>query len=182
MVIRTSPRTYVFAASVAALIVGGALVYKVFFEASQPLTRPIPVVGKAGSTHAHASLLIMNGEKIISFCDPKYMLKSDIVHFEDDDCFVVHKHATGVTIDVFLRTLGVEVSSECIVTPNERLCTEGSKKVSVVYNGIIVPAEELIYQEIRNNDHVLINYGDESDLDLRFRYNMIPEIPPEVNM
>lgn len=167
---------------IAVLVTGVAAGYRLFdISESSSHDRPIPDVGRAGSTHVHASLLIMVNNRMIDFCKPTYMLRSDIVHFEDDDCHTVHKHATGVTMATFLETIDVSIANDCLSIEGVSYCREGLRRVRVVYNGVEIAPEELRYREIRNNDHVLINYGADDDLGLRFKYNQVPNIPHDIN-
>lgn len=160
----------------------GAAYYKFFVESSPASLRDIPVVGEVNSTHAHASLMIMIGDRLISFCDPKFMVKSPLVHFEENNCFVVHKHAIGVTIQTLLPSIGVALSPDCLtLSSGESVCNEGVRRLQVIYNGTKIPVEELTYREIKNNDHVLVNYGAEDELKLRYKYNQVPNIPAHIN-
>lgn len=167
---------------IALFIAGSAFVYKNFINMPALLPREVPLLGAPGSTHAHASMLIFLGSRVADFCDPKYMLKSPLAHFEDDNCTVIHKHATGVTLPTFLRTIGVLLSSSCIVLPEDgKHCIDGGNSLRVVYNGEEVPTEELSFHELKNNDHILINYGPEEGAMLKFKYNQVPPIPLDVN-
>lgn len=165
----------------AVLIAGSAAAYRFFLVADPLPDRPVPEIGSPGSTHAHASMLIMVNDRMIDLCKPAYMLKSDIVHFEDNNCHTIHKHATGVTVATFLETIGITATSDCLVVEGVSYCREGERRVRVVYNGAEIAPEELRYREIRNNDHVLINYGADDELKLRFKYNQVPNIPLDVN-
>ena len=112
----------------------------------------------------------------------KYMLKSKSVHMEDGNCYVIHKHATGVTLPTFFHSIGVELSASCIETPAEgKFCNDGTKTLRAVINGKEMPISDLPYYELQNNDHILINYGPEEGLTLRFKYNQVPPIPVDVN-
>ena len=167
---------------IAVVIVGSAFLYKNFTDVLPPVLREVPALGEPGSTHIHASLLVMIGDRAISFCDPKYMLKNPLMHFENNDCTTIHKHATGVTLPTFLKTIGVELSNLCITIPKEeKRCTGGGNTLRVVVNGSEVPIEELSYRELKNNDHILINFGSEEAAALRFKYNQVPNIPLDVN-
>ncbi len=124
----------------------------------------------------------MLGKDAVNFCQPKYMLKSRVVHFEDNECYVVHKHATGVTLPTFFKTLDVRMTPSCIETPDEgKFCNDGDNTLRAVVNGVEIPVTELSYYELRNNDHILINFGPEEGTDLLFKYNQIPNIPQDVN-
>ena len=173
---------YVGAIIIALLFSGSAFVYKFFLLAPPVVKRPIPDIGVAGSTHVHASMLIMIGDRVVDFCDAKYMLRSPLVHFEDNNCYVIHKHATGITLVEFLKTIGVDITTTCITIPNEgKHCTDNTNTLRVVINGGEVPITELTYYELRNNDHILINYGPEVGDILKFKYNQVPTIPQHIN-
>lgn len=173
--------TYIAAMAIAVSIAGSAYAYKVL-SVPPPPPRELPVLGVPGSEHAHAALLVMIGNKAANFCDPKYMLKSRVVHFEDNECFIVHKHATGVTLPTFFRTLGIKMTASCIETPDDgKFCNDSKNTLRAVINGVPFPISELSYYELKNNDHILINYGPEEGAELTFKYNQIPNIPEDVN-
>lgn len=179
---RAKRKTYLLAFLISLTIAGSAFVYKFYFLRPPVIPREIPKLGVPGSTHAHASFLIMIEKKALDFCDPKFMLKSKTVHMENGNCYVIHKHATGVTLPTFLHTIGVELSSSCIETPNDgKYCNEGDKRLRAMINGSEVPISDLPYYELQNNDHILINYGVEEGNTLRFKYNQIPVIPLDIN-
>ena len=173
---------YIVACIVAIVIASAAAVYKYHFEKPEAILPSIPVVGTVGSDHAHASLVVMADKKIVSFCSSQFMLKSQYVHFENNDCYTVHRHATGVTIPTFFKTLGVDLTPSCLVLPaSTRYCANGDSHLSAMINGKEFPIEELPYYEFKNNDHILINYGTETGYDLKFNYNSVPQIPLDVN-
>ena len=113
-------KPYIIAIAVALFFAGSAAVYKYGFEHKTKLPSALPIIDKVGSDHAHASLLIMVGDRILNFCSPDYMLKSQYVHFEDNNCSVVHRHARGVTIPTFLKTIGVGLTPDCLTTPADQ--------------------------------------------------------------
>lgn len=174
---------YIIATLVALFIAGSAAVYKFVIEEPPRVPHVLPILGQAGSTHAHVSLLIFVGDKPLNFCEPRFMLRSPFVHFEDNNCQVVHKHATGVTLPVFFKTIGVELTSACIALPfnNERYCNSGKKHLRVLINAKEVAIDELPYYELQNNDHILVNFGPEEGAFLRFKYNGVPNIPQDIN-
>ncbi len=176
-------KPYIIAVIIAVIIAGSAAVYKYVIEDSMVLPTELPQVGKVGSDHAHASLLIMVGDRILNFCTPDYMLKSQYVHFEDGNCSVVHRHARGVTIPTFLKTLGIGLTEDCLTVPGDKktYCANGKDKLRAVINGAEMPIARLPYYVFRNNDHILINFGSESEDMLRFKYNQVPQIPLDVN-
>jgi hypothetical protein len=111
------------------------------------------------------------------------MLKSQYVHFENANCTVVHRHATGITIPTFLKTIGVGLQNDCITIPSDKTyCNNNTDHLRAVINGKEMPMELLPYYVFRNNDHILINFGSEEGDMLRFKYNQVPQIPLEVNL
>lgn len=175
-------RLYVIAIVLALLFSGSAFVYKFFLFSPPSIKRVIPAVGVAGSTHAHMSMFIMIKDRVVNFCDTKYMEKSPLVHFEDNNCYVIHKHATGITLVEFLKTIGVELTTKCVTIPDEeKHCSDEINTLRVVINGGEVPLSELSYYELRNNDHILLNYGPEVGGMLLFKYNQVPVVPVDIN-
>lgn len=175
-------RLYVIALVLALLFSGSAFVYKFFLFSPPSMKRVIPVIGAEGSTHAHMSMFIMIKDRVVNFCDPKYMEKSLLVHFEDNNCYVIHKHATGITLVEFLNTIGVDLTTKCMTIPGEeKYCSDEINTLRVVINGGEVPISELSYYELRNNDHILLNYGPEVGNILLFKYNQVPVVPADIN-
>lgn len=173
---------YTIAIMLAVLFTVSAYVYKSYIHTSPTPLRPLPVVEAPDTAHTHTSLLIMIGDTAVNFCSRQYMLQSPAVHFEDNDCYVVHKHSAGVTLPTFFKTIGVAISSSCITTPEEgKHCTNETDTLRVVLNGKEIPVDDLLYYELQNNDHILINYGPEKDALLRLKYNLVPSIPLDVN-
>lgn len=177
------PPVYAVAIVLALLIAGSALAYKFSFGQSPRLPHTAIEIGKAGSAHAHISMLIFVGGTVVNFCEQRFMLRSQFVHFEDNNCTVIHKHATGVTLPVFFKTIGVELSETCmkLPLPDGQHCNDSVNHLRVVVNGAEVSIPDLSYYELRNNDHVLVNYGPEEGGMLRFKYNQVPPVPLDIN-
>lgn len=173
---------YTIAIALAVLFTVSAYVYKSYVLTSSTPERSLLTVQAPDTAHTHTSLLIMIGDKAVNFCRKQYMLQSPSAHFEDNDCYVVHKHSAGVTLLTFFKTIGVELSPSCITTPDDgKHCTNETDVLRVMLNGKEIPVEELTYYELRNNDHILINFGPEKDALLRMKYNLVPLIPLNVN-
>ncbi len=130
-------------------------------------------IGAVGSAHDHANFLVfINGEKI-DFALPQYMVKVREVHIEDMNGITVHKHATGVTLGYFFKTLGFKFNDECFVTDkNEKFCNEADKKLNFYVNG----NKNLVYgdYEIFNGDKYLISYGSSNE-DIQEQLNELSE-------
>ncbi len=139
----------------------------------------IPTPGAVGAQHWHASLVVHVNGKVIDFQDRKYMLQSKLVHFEDDDAFIVHKHTTGVTIPYFLSTLKVFLDEKCIDFQNletpEKYCSNASSTLRFLVNGEEVT--DPTRYEIKHNDRYLVYYGPLTGIQLKFLSNQVPVVP-----
>ena len=162
---------------------GGALKYEK--NAAKPEEEPtlgqgsLPAEpGKAGSAHTHISLVLFVNNEAFNFFDEKYMLRSDLVHFENDDGITVHKHATGVTISHFFKTLGMELTKDCLTLHDGlQYCTNGVEKLSFLVNGAETDPDQY---EIGDGDRVLINYGNDDRVALRLKMNNVPKVPDDI--
>ena len=73
-----------------------------------------------GSAHDHANFMVfINGEEI-NFALPQYIVKAKEVHIEDMNGNVIHKHATGITLGYFFKTLGFKFDENCFVFDNKK--------------------------------------------------------------
>jgi hypothetical protein len=139
----------------------------------------VPVPGAPGAQHWHAALIVYVNGQGFDFGDNKYMLQSKLVHFEDDDPYIVHKHTTGVTIPYFLSTLKVFMDSTCIDFQNletpERYCTNATNTLRFLVNGEEV-ADPTRY-DIKHNDRFLVYYGPLTGIQLKFLSNQVPFVP-----
>jgi len=125
-----------------------------------------------GSTHDHANFMVfINGEEI-NFALPQYIVKAKEVHIEDMNGNVIHKHATGITLGYFFKTLGFKFDENCFVFDNKKeYCNEGDKALKFYVNG------ERNYEydkyEIRNLDKYLISYGNDSEEEIKKQLSSI---------
>jgi hypothetical protein len=139
----------------------------------------VPTPGVPGAQHWHASLVVYVNGKAFNFLDKKYMLQSKLVHFEDNDPYIVHKHTTGVTIPYFLSTLKVFMDNSCIDFQNlevpEKYCTNATNTLRFLVNGEEV--KDPVHYDIQHNDHYLVYYGPLSGIQLKFLSNQVPNVP-----
>ncbi|MBC8251726.1 MAG: hypothetical protein ISR80_06315 [Nitrosopumilus sp.] len=144
-------------------------------EIDQEITQNLPSeqllaqrynVGNLGSDHAHAAIVIILDETQVNFGLPQFQLSSKYIHFENHNPYLIHKHATGVPLEMFFVSMGMEITKHCIlvnyefVNTAEKFCT-GDKELSVYLNGEKYNSEISQY-EINHNDRILVYFGDES--------------------
>ena len=120
--------------------------------------------------HKHASILVkIHGEKL-DFSDLQN--KDDLIYFEQDGA-TIHMHKPGATIGYFFETLGVEISEECYVTPDElKFCTNDGFSLKYHVNGWV--EQDLSDYIMDDDDRILVTYGDES-------YGVIEEYVAELD-
>ncbi|QLH02291.1 hypothetical protein C5F47_01245 [Nitrosopumilus cobalaminigenes] len=121
-------------------------------------------VGQFGSDHAHAALLVfVNGDQI-DFSHPRFQLQSKYIHFENNNPYLIHKHATDVPLDMLFSSFGLEITSECIVlrgqTDLNQNCIDSKNSMTVLING--KSFSNINLYEIIHNDRILISFGDSS--------------------
>jgi len=119
-------------------------------------------VGQFGSEHAHAALVVfVNGDKI-DFSHPQFQIQSKYIHFENDNPYLIHKHATDVPLDMLFASFGLEITSECIMlnfeTDVNEYCTDSENSMIFLVNG--KSFSNINLYEIRHNDRILISFGD----------------------
>ena len=88
--------------------------------------------GPLGSTHQHADIKVYILGNVIDFSLPQYQLRDKLTHFEDGGGDVVHTHATGINLGYIFKTLGMELTEECIKTDRgSKYCNVGNAKLNV---------------------------------------------------
>ncbi len=129
-------------------------------------------VGSFGSDHAHAAIAVyVNGDSI-DFSHPRFQLQSKYIHFENDNPYLIHKHATNVPLDMLFSSFGLEITSECIVLrgqtdPNQN-CIDRDNSMRFLVNGKSISDVNLY--EIKHNDRILISIGDSELISEQLEY------------
>jgi hypothetical protein len=104
-------------------------------------------IGEFGSDHAHAAIVVIIDEKQVNFGLPQFQLSSKYIHFENNNPYQIHKHATGVPLEMLFVSFGMK--DNCI-----------SNEPCIVYlNGERYYSDILQY-EIKHNDRILISVGE----------------------
>ena len=117
-------------------------------------------VGQFGSEHAHAALVIFVNSDELDFSHPQFQIQSKYIHFENNNPYLIHKHATDVPLDMLFASFGLKITSECIELGYEenQYCTDKDNSITILVNG--KPYSNINLYEIRHNDRILISFGD----------------------
>lgn len=119
-------------------------------------------VGQFGSEHSHAALAVfVNGDQL-DFSHPQFQIQSKYIHFENDNSYLIHKHATNVPLDMLFASFGLMITEDCIelsyqMDANQH-CIDRDNSMMFVVNGKNISNINL--HEIRHNDRILISFGD----------------------
>jgi len=129
-------------------------------------------VGQFGSEHAHAALVVfVNGDKV-DFSHPQFQIQSKYIHFENDNPYLIHKHATDVPLDMLFASFGLKVTSECIELGFQadatQYCIDIDNSMKFLVNG--KSYSDINLYEIRHNDRILISFGDSELISEQLEY------------
>ncbi len=109
-------------------------------------------IGEFGSDHAHAAIVVIIDEKQVNFAQSQFQISSKYIHFENNNPYLIHKHATGVPLEMLFASFGM--NDNCVV--NE------SCKDQVVYLNGERYYSDISQYEIKHDDRILIFFGEQS--------------------
>ncbi len=134
-------------------------------------------VGEYGSDHAHAAITVFVDGEQLNFGMPQFQLSSRYIHFEDHNPYLIHKHATGVPLEMLFASFGMKVTPDCIILNHEesadiktgRFCTGQDQSLLFYVNG------EEYYSDIsqyvlKHNDRILVSFGDDESISKHLTY------------
>ena len=122
-------------------------------------------IGEYGSEHAHAAIAVFIDGEQVNFGLHQFQLTSKYIHFENNNPYMVHKHATGVPLDMLFTSVGIKITPSCIILNDDRpsyegrFCTGEEKSLVFYVNG------DRYYSDISqyvfgHNDRILVYFGD----------------------
>jgi hypothetical protein len=142
--------------ALAALIAVTAYALSVY---SSHVTPNNPAYGVLGSAHVHAAFAVkLNGTKL-DFSDNKYQVKSRFMHVENGDGNTLHRHATGVPVAEFFKSIKMNVTDSCFTNDNgTKYCSNGKENLEFFVNGN--KTKSIADYVFNDDDRILIVYGD----------------------
>ena len=142
--------------ALAALIAVTAYALSVY---SSHVTPNNPAYGVLGSAHVHAAFAVkLNGTKL-DFSDNKYQVKSRFMHVENGDGNTLHRHATGVPVAEFFKSIKMNVTDSCFTNDNRtKYCSNGKENLEFYVNGN--KTKSIADYVFNDDDRILIVYGD----------------------
>ena len=130
-------------------------------------------VGRFGSAHAHAAIAVFIDGDQLDFSMQQFQVQSRYIHFENDNPYLIHKHATNVPLHMLFASLGIEMESDCMHlgfdrTVPEKICADAGESLTVMVNG--EPISNVNLYEIVHNDRILISLGDAAAISEQLRH------------
>jgi len=139
---------------------------------------PVPEgMKELNSTHEHLSFLLIIHGVAFNFFKTEFTERDPYAHLHPDesDAYIIHKHAIGLKLPYFLKTLGIELTGACLkFGDGKSYCNKQNFKLQMLVNGELVDLDQ---HEIVHGDRVLLNYGREDSLELKLRANNVPYVP-----
>ena len=146
----------IVAAAIAIAVVSGLM-----YSARQQQSSNNNNYGPVGSAHEHAAFAIKINGKQIDFSQPKYQLQSRLIHVEGGDGTTLHRHATGVPFDEFLKSVNMNIKNGCfILDDGKQYCDNKENKLRFFLNGN--ETDSINSYVINPNDRILVIYGNET--------------------
>jgi hypothetical protein len=129
-------------------------------------------IGQFGSEHAHAALVVFVNGDMIDFSHPQFQIQSKYIHFENDNSYLIHKHATDVPLDMLFASFGLKITSDCIELGYQadatQYCIDRDNSMKFLVNG--KSHSDINLYEIRHNDRILISFGDSELIEEQLEY------------
>jgi hypothetical protein len=134
-------------------------------------------VGKFGSEHTHAAIVVLVDGEQLNFGMSQFQLSSKYIHFENHNPYLIHKHATGVPLEMLFASFGMKVTSDCIMLnyaesagiKTGRFCTGQDQSLVFYVNGKEYYSDISQYV-LEHNDRILISFGDAESISKHLSY------------
>jgi len=134
-------------------------------------------VGKYGSEHAHAAIVIFVNGKLVNFDLPQFQLLSKYIHFENHNPYQIHKHATGAPLEMLFASLGMKITQDCMLLnylefdeiKNGRFCSQQGKPLTFYVNDEQINSN-LSQYVFEHNDRILISFGNTDSISEQLAY------------
>jgi hypothetical protein len=135
-----------------------------------------PSFGALGSAHEHAVFEVRLDGEPIDFSQDKYQVQSRFIHVEGGDGTTLHRHSSSVPVGEFFKSVGMNIENNCFVGDNgSRYCEDGTNQLRFFVNG--TERGSVIDYILRENDRILIIYGDESEEEIQAAIDRLNTVP-----
>lgn len=134
-------------------------------------------VGEYGSDHAHAAIAVFVDGEQLNFGMPQFQISSKYIHFENHNPYLIHKHATGVPLEMLFASFGMKVTTDCIILNYDasmdiktgRFCT-GQDQFLVFYVNGKEYYSDISQYVLEHNDRILVSFGNAESISNHLSY------------
>lgn len=115
-----------------------------------------------GTAHEHGTMEVTIAGERLDFSRERFQRADERFHFENGDGRVWHTHATGVTLEYALATLGVEATSDSVTHEGNTYVDGERANVTVAVNGESVDPTTYVLEGVPDptnagaGDHVVV--------------------------
>ncbi|MBI2049411.1 hypothetical protein HYT32_00645 [Candidatus Roizmanbacteria bacterium] len=133
---------------------------------------PSPTLNIPKNVDYQARFAIFTNGLKRTFTASMYHNLSKDVYIEASDPSVVHVKRDGITWMDFFLTLPFKLDKDCLTTgTKETFCTTPNASLKFYLNG--VKNDNLLFEEIKDNDLLLISYGTENEIQIKSQLNSL---------
>jgi len=139
-----------------------------------------PVPARLNDVHFHADFKVFINGEAFDFTRSQYQSDENHVlnpamHLHDGNGNILHKHQSDATIGDFFDSIGMQLSSRCLVLDNnDSYCNSGEQTLKMRVN------EKPNYQfgdySLNDLDRILISYGNESESQLTLQMDSVTDL------
>jgi len=134
-------------------------------------------VGEYGSDHAHAAIAVFVEGEQLNFGLSQFQISSRYIHFENNNLYIIHKHATDVPLEMLFASFGMKITPDCIIlnypesadTKTGRYCTGQDQSLAFYVNGDEYYSDISQYV-LEHNDRILVSFGDAESISKHLAY------------
>ncbi len=134
-------------------------------------------VGEYGSDHTHAAIAVFVEGEQLNFGIPQFQISSKYIHFENHNPYLIHKHATGVPLEMLFASFGMKVTPDCLVLNYDesvdiktgRFCAGQDQSLVFYVNGMEYYSDISQYV-LEHNDRILVSFGDAESISKHLSY------------
>jgi len=134
-------------------------------------------VGEYGSDHAHAAIAVFVDGEQLNFGMSQFQISSKYIHFENHNPYLIHKHATGVPLEMLFASFGMKVTPDCIALNYDesvnlktgRFCAGQDQSLVFYVNGKEYNSDISKYV-LEHNDRILVSFGGAESISKNLSY------------
>lgn len=174
---RKSMYKFVAIAVIAAIVGIAAVVSYAYYMRTEAERSRITAFGPIDEReHVHAVFkLYIHGKEPVDFSQRKYQLRTPYIHFENNNGYIIHRHAANVDLGYLFESMKMKFTKDCFVLDDGKsYCNDGTNTLKFYVNGVL--NDQYDKYVIRDGDRILITYGSEDEEHIREQLNSVDRL------